>query len=200
MADWRLPAQEASVEHSKSCIRGYLPPGWLLRRLHRRLASAEWEETAPLSGSLSLPAELLESNDLVVYASRGEVARRRIVGEHRLVNALRSEFGDRLVVHSADGMDLSQQRALWSHARTVVGMHGAALSNLIFANSGYTRVVEFPTPSTAYQFYSYLAASLDMPYWAVFEASTGFFSNLTLDHTIIDAILETTKLADQQPQ
>jgi hypothetical protein len=74
----------------------------------------------------------------LLYVSRADATRRRIVGEEPLVAAL-GALG--FVVVTLEGRDYDAQRRLFHEADVIVAPHGAALTNLVWARAG-TSVVE----------------------------------------------------------
>ncbi len=77
-----------------------------------------------------------------VYFKRGDSSDRKIVNEDAIVDALKNK-GFEIVDPGA--MAIYDQINLVQQAAVIVGAHGAALSNLLFANEG-TRVVELFSP------------------------------------------------------
>ena len=73
---------------------------------------------------------------------RGRARTRSIRNEQQVISALKP-FGFEAV--AMDGRSAGEQASLFWNAEAIVGMHGAALTNLIFARPG-TKVVElFPS-------------------------------------------------------
>ena len=79
----------------------------------------------------------------VLYASRRDATRRRMLNEADLEKAL-AGLGFRILV--AGELSVREQIAAFSRAKLIVAPHGAALANLTFAPPGAT-VVEIATPS-----------------------------------------------------
>jgi capsular polysaccharide biosynthesis protein len=77
-----------------------------------------------------------------IYVERGLVRNRRLRNEDALVAFLAGYGFQRMTM---DGMSVSEQARLFANAEAVVGVHGAALTNLVFAAPG-TRVVEIFPP------------------------------------------------------
>ena len=76
-----------------------------------------------------------------IYVERGQTRVRRIVNEAEVISLL-SEYGFAPV--RMDGMSVAAQANLFANAEAIIGVHGAALTNLLFAQPG-TRVIEiFP--------------------------------------------------------
>ena len=73
--------------------------------------------------------------------------------------------------HTAKRMSFIEQYSLFRHASLVVGSHGAALANLVWAQEG-TKVIEFVPVLEDAAFYARLcyasvAGALQHPYYAV---------------------------------
>lgn len=75
------------------------------------------------------------------YVARGKVQRRRLVNEAEVIQLLQ-KYGFEVV--SMDGKTLGEQARLFAGAEAIVAPHGAALTNLLFANSGAKVVELFP--------------------------------------------------------
>jgi hypothetical protein len=76
-----------------------------------------------------------------IYVKRGPVRNRRIRNEDEVEAALGS-YGFMPVV--LDGLTVREQARLFSEAEAIVGMHGAALTNLLFARPNTAMVEIFP--------------------------------------------------------
>lgn len=75
------------------------------------------------------------------YVMRGDVGWRRVLNETEIIDILES-YGFEPV--SMDGKTVAEQAQLFAEAEAIVSVHGAALTNLMFAQPG-TRVLElFP--------------------------------------------------------
>ena len=87
-----------------------------------------------------------------VYISRATAARRRLLNEDEILPILLRHGFDIL---QAEGMGVAEQARRFGAARTIMGLHGAGLSNMIFAAPG-AEVIEFiseanPTFPTYFQ-------------------------------------------------
>ena len=77
-----------------------------------------------------------------IYVERGLVRNRRLKNEADLLTFLASRGFERVRM---DGMSVADQARVFANAEVIVGLHGAALTNLVFASAG-TKVVEmFPS-------------------------------------------------------
>jgi len=77
-----------------------------------------------------------------IYISRGDAHYRYITNEKEVMEAL-TKIGFHCL--SLKGMSFIDQISLFYHADTILSIHGAALTNLIFCKPD-TRVIEFATP------------------------------------------------------
>jgi capsular polysaccharide biosynthesis protein len=109
-----------------------------LRNHPRMAAGLQWIRQR--LGRLLAPQSA--ANDLL-YASRRDAARRKMLNEADLEEAL-AGLGFRVIV--AGSMSVSEQIAAFSRARLIVAPHGAALTNLVFAPPG-AAAIEIATPS-----------------------------------------------------
>lgn len=69
----------------------------------------------------------------LLYVSRADATRRRVVGEEALIDAL-ARLG--FVAVTLEGRDLDAQRRLFHDADVIVAPHGAALTNLAWTRPG----------------------------------------------------------------
>jgi glycosyl transferase family 61 len=76
-----------------------------------------------------------------LYIERGEAPSRRILNETEVIALLRS-YG--FTAARMDGRSVAEQAKLFWNAETVVGVHGAALTNLLFAKPGTKLIEIFP--------------------------------------------------------
>jgi len=77
-----------------------------------------------------------------IYISRGDARYRYITNEKEVMEAL-TKIGFHCL--SLKGMSFIEQISLFYHADTIISIHGAALTNLIFCKPN-TTVIEFATP------------------------------------------------------
>jgi len=99
-----------------------------------------------------------------------------VVNEDLLVSRLKKLLGKRLKVFSGLS-STSTQTALGAHielfqsADVIIGPHGAGLTNMVYARPG-TSVVEFVMEPHCNRCFGYVAAALDLDYWALPQVST----------------------------
>jgi capsular polysaccharide biosynthesis protein len=96
-----------------------------------------------------------------LYISRRLALRRRILNEDELQPILRA-YGFEIV--ETELLSFRQQIDLLSEAEAVVALHGAGLSNIVFAPKG-CKVVEIFDPDHVKVMYWALADVLDQEYW-----------------------------------
>lgn len=76
-----------------------------------------------------------------IYVRRGNVSNRRLINEQQ-VEAFLKTYG--FVPVCMDGRAVAEQARLFAGADTIIGVHGAALTNLIFAHPGAKFIELFP--------------------------------------------------------
>jgi len=98
-----------------------------------------------------------------LYVSRARVAHRRITNEDEIIRALEREG-----FTSVDGQRLTvaEQIRLYADAEIIVGVHGAGLTNILFAPAG-ALVIEILDPEHIVGCYYALATSLNQNYWCL---------------------------------
>lgn len=99
----------------------------------------------------------------LLYISRGDAWRRRILNESALAQEL-AHAGFEII--TIGGLGVRQQAALFSEARAVIAPHGAALTNLVFAPAP-CRVLELIPSNYHYHQYAQLCEALGHRYQAL---------------------------------
>ncbi|GAB3927698.1 glycosyltransferase family 61 protein [Mucilaginibacter myungsuensis] len=74
-----------------------------------------------------------------IYFKRGPSGQRKLINEENIIGLLQQHGFD---VIDPDDLSITEQINLMQHASVIVSVHGAALSNLLFANKGIS-VIEF---------------------------------------------------------
>jgi len=118
------------VERVFRCRRLYVPTQL---RNHPRMAEGIAWLQAKVARLRAAPAEAAA----LLYASRREQTNRRLLNEPE-VEAMLEQMGFRVIVPGT--MTVPEQIAAFSQVRVVVGPHGAALANMVFAPPGATLV------------------------------------------------------------
>jgi hypothetical protein len=98
-----------------------------------------------------------------IYLLRGKHKSRRLLGEEKLVNML-SESGFEIL--DPQHLTLLEQMKTLSEAAVVVGLHGAALTNIIFCQPG-TRVIELRSSHLPPEHYSEIAKTYDLQFESI---------------------------------
>lgn len=75
----------------------------------------------------------------VIVISRANASNRRLVNEQALIDHLSARFPVQVMI--GDRLSVAQQREVMAGARAVVGVHGAGLTNTVFAPQG-ARLIE----------------------------------------------------------
>eukprot|EP00946_MAST-07B_sp_MAST-7B-sp1_P000431 g431.t1 len=135
----------------------------------------------------------IPSDRLVLLASRAGSKRGGIVGEPRLLEALyrafpRPKFNVENFV--GKGKPLSHQIEIFGRANIIVGLHGAALSNIVFAKPG-TVILEIPLrPFSEGIYFKRIAQATGLCYGnTAMGVSVRYVSSLVLDRFKIDFIV-----------
>lgn len=101
------------------------------RGLDRAAKTRMYHAAADFLDSLKKPDT---PGDEVVFISRSNMPRRRLVNEDALIDHLSKRF--KVSVFFGDKMTVAEQAAALGKAHTVIGVHGAGLTNVIFAPRG----------------------------------------------------------------
>ena len=104
-----------------------------------------------------------------LYITRRLAARRRVVNENELATVL-NHYGFELV--EAENLTVKEQIALFSQAEAVVSLHGAGLTNMIFADRG-CKVLEIFDPEHVFVHYYALADVMHHDYWYLIGEPAG---------------------------
>ncbi len=104
-----------------------------------------------------------------VYITRRLAARRRVVNEDELAPIL-SNHGFEMI--EAENLSVKEQIDLFSQAEAVVSLHGAGLTNTIFAASG-CKVLEIFDPDHVFVHYYALADVMKHDYWYLIGEPAG---------------------------
>ncbi len=121
---------------------------------------AEWAWR--YSASVIAPDDTFPAHEKV-YVRRGHDRVRRLVNEAQVIPFLEARG---FVCLAMDTLSLEQQAALFGSARVIVGVHGAAFTNLIYARPG-TRLVEIMPANYVDPCFERLATSLGLDHRVV---------------------------------
>jgi hypothetical protein len=97
-----------------------------------------------------------------VYISRRRASRRRLLNETEIESVLR-EHG--FIIAEAERLSFAQQVELFAQAQVIVSIHGAGLTNIVFAPPG-CKVMEIVDPYHVGVMYYLLAETLQHRYWS----------------------------------
>lgn len=126
-----------------------------------------------------------------VYLSRNTQKTRRLANEAALWAVL-AKHGCEFVV--PESLPHAEQVRLMTETRRLVGVEGAALTNMTFANEAITVLEIFPR-GAAYPFWVALALQLGHRYRNVMSNPAGINDHITLDPTVLDEALRETEAA-----
>jgi hypothetical protein len=104
-----------------------------------------------------------------LYITRRLAARRRVANEAEIEPILRDNGFE---VVEAETLSFREQINLFSEAEAVVGLHGAGLTNTIFADSG-CKILEIFDPNHVYVHYYALADIMGHNYWYLLGEPSG---------------------------
>lgn len=97
-----------------------------------------------------------------IYISRAKANKRKVLNEEQVVEVLR-EYG--YEIHSFEDYTFEEQLTIMSEAKTLIGIHGAGLTNMMFMNKG-GRVLELRNEGDSHNnCYFAMASSLSHDYY-----------------------------------
>lgn len=136
----------------------------------------------------------LSERHKIIYFSRTDVIHRHTLKlDTEFTEKMAEIYGDNFVIFDGSKSFLDQV-ALVKDARLIIGPHGAALANIVFASPNSTAVIEFPTKQKHLQFYfSHIAASLDMYHWILPSVSSTYYGYYQKTPETIPNILQAVK-------
>lgn len=127
-----------------------------------------------------------------IYVSRKNAALRRIRNEEALIELLEG-FGFQSV--ELEKLSPQEQALMFSQAQYIVGPHGSAFANLIFAEPGYTLVEIDHGTDPQRSFYKRLTAltgGLYLPFYVDHTTEEHLDEDMTVDLAAFKAFLETS--------
>ena len=104
-----------------------------------------------------------------LYITRRLATRRRVVNEDELA-PIWSDYGFEMI--EAENLTVKEQIDLFSQAEAVVSLHGAGLTNMIFAGGG-CKVLEIFDPEHVFVHYYALADVMKHDYWCLIGKPAG---------------------------
>lgn len=123
--------------------------------MHPTFESSRW--AAAFLRRTLLPQQPARTQPRLVYLSRGQVGRRRLLNEEHLWRTLLEPAGFERI--TLDGLPLAEQIRAVAGASALVAPHGAALTHLVFARPG-AAVIELLPDALPATYYWNLAASM----------------------------------------
>ena len=123
-----------------------------------------------------------------VYFSRNNHKWRRLGNEDKLLNVLAKH---RCEIIAPEALAHSEQVRLMTQVQRLVGVEGAALVNIVFADKPITLLEIFPLRA-AYPFYVALALQLGHKYRSVMTNPAGWNERVTIDADKLDQALRAT--------
>jgi capsular polysaccharide biosynthesis protein len=160
------------------------PDGNLLRRIRERLL-----ERLPVvaEGSALSPSRL--------YISRSRAAKRKFtIQAENIVRSILESRGFQPIC--LEDLPWAEQARLASSAEFIVGLHGAGLTNILFARGG--RLLEFQNPLEARPYFALMARELNMKYAYILgnlDGQSSRFDNITIDPETLIEILRRLEAA-----
>jgi capsular polysaccharide biosynthesis protein len=146
------------------------PDGSLLRRIRERILE---RIASPSMDNTNAPRRL--------YISRAKAIRRKLIVQNEAaVRSILESEGFRTVF--LEDLPWVEQVMLVSGAEFIVGLHGAGLSNILFAKTG--SLLEFQNPLEARAYFAVMARELNMRYAYIvgkLDGPSSNFDNITID-------------------
>jgi capsular polysaccharide biosynthesis protein len=139
-------------------VRHLIAPSTLRGTAHQRKWLCDWlnETFAPDGKSLSRAVRL--------YVGRDDAQTRRVTNQAEIIERVLAPLGFESVV--LNGRSIREQAALFSKADVVVGVNGAALSNLVFCKPG-TTVIVLHHPIHLSRFFFELSHTVGLDYFGL---------------------------------
>lgn len=103
-----------------------------------------------------------ESTSTRVYITRRRAARRRLLNESELETILQKHG---FIMAAMEDLSFAEQVQLFARAEAIVSIHGAGLTNMVFAPAG-CRIMEIVDPMHIGAMYYMLAETLQHKYWS----------------------------------
>ena len=157
---------------------------WVMQKLRSRMVA--WY------GSSSVQPQGEGGGPLRIFISRAKALRRKILGESILDSVL-ARYGIQKVC--LEDLDFPAQVALCARAELIVGLHGAGLSNMLWAPSG-AKVLEIRFKGDSHNnCYFSLASAMDQSYWYLLADKESpetdvHDANALVEPSALEAVLE----------
>lgn len=158
-------------------VKGTPLPAWLVKTLR-----------AIFLGKQELPS--IEAPKKI-YVSRKNAALRRIHNEEALIELLEG-FGFQSV--ELEKLSPQEQALIFNQAQYIIGPHGSAFANLIFADPGYT-LIEIDhgadSPRSFYKRLAEITGGLYLPFYVDHTTEEHLDEDMTVDLAAFKVFLET---------
>ena len=127
-----------------------------------------------------------------LYISRRDAAGRRILNEDSFYAVLRNWGYQRICL---GGLSVADQIALFASASHIIGIHGAGLTNIVFAETGCKILEIFPVTYGTPAYYI-LAAAQELPYYTYVTSDVRPGNHPTFDDIVVEIDHFMTRCAD----
>lgn len=120
-----------------------------------------------------------------IYISRKNAEKRKFLNENEVIALVKNEG---YTVVELEKLNIAEQAALFYHAKKIVAQHGAALTNLLYAQ--HTSVVEiFHAPNQHLNHYRDLCSQKELDYTPIYLDGKDKNENLSIDLNYLKTIL-----------
>ena len=124
----------------------------------------------------------------ILYASRIGAKRNLVIGEHLLEAELLRKYGENVEIFAGSELTLVKQINSFFNAQIIVGVHGAALSNIIFSQRN-SYLLELPlSPFDEGLYFKLLCAALGIKYTPFKIASSRYLGTLVINTKLLFAL------------
>jgi capsular polysaccharide biosynthesis protein len=166
------------------------------------LGHSEWAATAPeiaskLRERFRKYADSNSVGERKIYISRQKARQRRFVNENELIPIIK-EQGFEMVF--AEDLNFREQAKIFGQAICILGVHGAGLTNMIFANSGCEVLeIQLNDPNCSRTHYWMMASILGHSYYCctgnpIENNNKNEDPNIYLNNKILKKLLENIKI------
>jgi len=136
---------------------------------------------------------IVESNLLILYVSRSDSNRRKLLNEKNLIEAINRKLNCKLTCIVPTSYTVEDQLDIFRSARIVIGLHGAGLANIVFCKKG-THIIEIAPSVHKNICYQYLSTALGLiHHFAYFSSPPNanlLYDNFTLEDLSISNIVQ----------
>ncbi|MEO1003828.1 MAG: glycosyltransferase family 61 protein [Cyanobacteria bacterium J06638_7] len=122
-------------------------------------ARGKWPRGIDLLRNHYLPTDIHQESSKMIYVSRSDATRRRVVNEKDILNILKR---NNIEIVTLESVDVTMQAIMFNSASLVIAPHGAALTNIIYCKPGTTVIELFSHHIKPY--YYHLAHQMKLKY------------------------------------